>query len=636
MTTQPPGQDNSQPDSGARVSSAPRITLPAAVNNADVAITELGNDLRAITSTVEFRHELISNFLQLAVTRSNMLVSAWVELPDEGQPALVETRFANPSLDNRSVRTSLMTVAARAIEDRKSCVVPMEKVRGGSLVSVPFFVDETTAGAFCAMVHDNRNNCSEAVLICQMITTHYDLWRARDEFTSMAFEVRSTATVLELVGKAQSSDTVRGACFTIANELKELFRCDYVGVGLRRPNKLGLRLMALSSAAEFDNESKTTQLFTSAFDEAVMRESYTVYPARSEGQRSATLSHQKLARHLHCEAAISIPVRDQNEEIIGALTIAGNRQLDRNPSTRNLIHALEHPLGGTVSVVRNAEGGWLKKIRRFISLGDNKMLVRAVVAMSLIALVTMFIPVTNRVPCLCTAEPHVRRVSVAPYDGLLENTFVEPGDLVTSGQLLARMDGREIRFELAEVEANKSQAVKDLDTHSASGRIPEAMMAELEYRQLQERSKLLEHRAGNFSIVSPIDGIVLTGSTDRRENYPVTLGESLFEIAPINPLRVELAVPADQIMHVRTGQQVKFRFEGFGTATVEGTIKRIRPSTTIRGDKNVFIAEAELDNSNGDVRPGMNGNAHIYGTRRLLGWTLFHRPWERIVTAVGF
>ncbi len=89
-------------------------------------------------------------------------------------------------------------------------------------------------------------------------------------------------------------------------------------------------------------------------------------------------------------------------------------------------------------------------------------------------------------------------------------------------------------------------------------------------------------------------------------------------------------------MQVAMGQTVKFRFDGFGTATISGTITRIRPSSTIRDDENIFVAEAILQNSAGDIRPGMKGNAKIYGSKHTLGWTLFHRPWEKIVTAIGF
>ena len=147
---------------------------------------------------------------------------------------------------------------------------------------------------------------------------------------------------------------------------------------------------------------------------------------------------------------------------------------------------------------------------------------------------------------------------------------------------------------------------------------------------------VLEFNQNNLEIKSQIEGVVLSGSIDKRQNYPVDIGQKLYEIAPITPLRVELAIPADEVMHIEAGQTVKFRFDGFGTETIEAVVEKIRPSSTIRDDENVFIAEAILNNEDGRVRPGMDGHAKVYGTKRTLGWAIFHRPWEKIVTAVGF
>ena len=92
----------------------------------------------------------------------------------------------------------------------------------------------------------------------------------------------------------------------------------------------------------------------------------------------------------------------------------------------------------------------------------------------------------------------------------------------------------------------------------------------------------------------------------------------------------------DQIMHVAEGQEIKLRFEGFGTATIDATVDRIRPSSAIRDSKNVYIVEAIVDNENGELRPGMKGTARIYGDKHAWGWNLFHLPWERFVAAIGF
>ena len=184
--------------------------------------------------------------------------------------------------------------------------------------------------------------------------------------------------------------------------------------------------------------------------------------------------------------------------------------------------------------------------------------------------------------------------------------------------------------------ADRARAAKQSDTHRANQQIPDSLMADLERRRLLAESQVLDHQQKNLELISPIDGIILSGSIDRRENYPVTIGQSLYEIAPIDQLRVEIAIPADEVMHISPGQDVKFRFDGFGTQSLCGTIQRVRPSTTIRNDENVFIAEALVENKDGQIRPGMNGNARVFGARRTIGWSLFHRPWERFVTAIGF
>ena len=394
--------------------------------------------------------------------------------------------------------------------------------------------------------------------------------------------------------------------------------------------------MAISAMAEFDAQSRSTTLIQAAFDESILRSNYTSFPAQAEKQASPAMAHKKLAQNMRCESAISIPLRNQANQNIGAITILGNRHLDRNPATSNLIRALDYPLGSCLDVVRVAEGGWLRKMQRLFISNEKTNLKSAAIALAVVSLIAMLFPVPYRINSNCTAEPVVRTFSVAPHDGLLENTFVEPGDVVRKGQLLARMDGREIGFQIAKVVAEANQAATEHDSFRVREQIADSIEADLRRVGFEAELSILQNKQANLEIRSMTDGVILSGSIDRRENYPVTVGQTLYEIAPISPLRVELAIPADEIMHVAPDQRVKFRFDGFGTETITGVVARIRPSSTIRDDENVFIAEAILENEDSQVRPGMKGSARVYGKRRTLGWALFHRPWEKFVTAIGF
>ncbi len=539
-------------------------------------------------------------------------------------------------MDNPSIKQQLLASALEASQQDSLQVFQTEKVRGSLIACVPFFKDEQTTAIFCGIFHDDKAKCREALLVCQCIANHFELWRSRDQLTSMATEVRNTARVLELVGKTEGSPSIKDACVRIANELQALFRCDYVAVGLKKSSFAACRLVAVSAMSEFDHRSRTTTLMQNAFDEAILRGVYTSFPAPPEKQTSPALAQRKLAQSLNCEASISIPIRNENDDLLGAITVLGNRLLDRNESTRNLIKALEHPIGNCLGVVRYAEGGWLTRLQRMIFSSEKINTKWAVMALVLMSVGAMFVPVSYRVNSNCTAEPVIRSFCVAPDEGLLESTLVEPGEVVKKGQVLARMDGRDIGFQIANVLAEKNRAAKEHDAYLANGEISESLRADLERMALDAELNLLKHKQQNLQIESGTDGVVLSGSLDKRENYPVTLGQTLYEIGPLSPLRVELAIPAEEVMHVTTGQMVKFRFDGFGTATITGTVDKLRPSSTIRDDENVFIAEVILPNEDGQVRPGMKGFARVYGREHSLGWTLFHRPWEKIMTAIGF
>ena len=599
-------------------------------------IIQLSLDLTAIATTTENRKDLISRLLDATMQRTRMLSATWITCTNSGTGEITDTRFSNQSLNNQVMRKVMVDAAKTASDQQAHQIIRPSEIRGTAVICIPMYQDDETTGVLCGLVHDNQTDCHETLLICELVATHFGLWRSRDQITKLSFEVRSAATVLELIGRTQCSETMKAAGVKIANEIQNLLRCDYVGVGFQKSEQAPVRLLAISSQAEFDNQSRTTMLMKSAFDEALMKGELTAYPSKKTKSTGTALAHKKLVGHMRCDAAISVPLRDQQNQLVGAITILGSHDLIGNAATQNLIHTLEHPVGTSLRAAKLIEGGVAKKIGRLFVSPEKTSTKWAVIAMLLIACISLFVPVSYRVNCKCTAEPVKRNYSVAPYEGLLENTFVQPGDVVKKGQLLAKMDGLEIRYKINGLVAERERAIRERASLRAADKVNDAIQAELKQRQLETELDVLRYRESNLEIRSTTDGIVLSGSFDQRQNFPVTIGQELYEIAPINPLRVELSIPADEIMQLEEGQGVSFRFEGFGTESHLGKLARIRPSSTIRDQANVFIAEVTLENSDGSVRPGMKGYGKIYGKRHTLGWTLFHLPWEKFVNAFGF
>ena len=69
---------------------------------------------------------------------------------------------------------------------------------------------------------------------------------------------------------------------------------------------------------------------------------------------------------------------------------------------------------------------------------------------------------------------------------------------------------------------------------------------------------------------------------------------------------------------------------------IEATIKKIHPRAELRQHDNVFVAEAEVDNSERHLRPGMRGYAKVSTGSRALGWTLFHKPVAHLTGWLGW
>lgn len=609
---------------------------PVGKNRNVVHLAELVEDLRAIATTATRDDLVMKQMMDAVAVRTRLLGVASIEFTDAMASTMIESRFKTPAMDTPAIRQSLMDSAALAVEQDTQQLFETDKMRGSLIVCEPFFKNDQTTIVFCGLFHDERSKCIEALMISHCVAQHFDLWRSRNQLTTLTAEIRNTASVLELIGIAECCSTKKEACIKIANELQTIFRCDYVAVGLKRNRIASCQLMAVSAMSEHDRTSRATALMQNAFDESILHGGRTSFPDSSGEPENPGFAQAKLAQYLRCEAAISIPIRNQKHDIVGAITVLGNRELSRSPSTLNLIAALEHPLGSCLELVKHAEGGALRRVQRLLFSPGKVSTKWTVLILALLMLLALFLPVPYRVHSKCVAEPVIRSFSVAPHDGLLESTLAEPGDIVNKGQVLAKMDGREIGLTIANLVAQKNRAAKEHDAFLAEGKIPEAIQADLERIGLEAELNVLENKTQNLQIRATTPGIVLTGSLDKRENYPVTIGQTLYEIAPISPLRVELAIPAEEIMHVETGQSVHFRFDGFGTAAQVGVLEKIRPSSTIRDNENVFIAEVILPNTQGDVRPGMKGVARIMSQRRTIGWALFHRPWEQIVTAIGF
>jgi len=169
----------------------------------------------------------------------------------------------------------------------------------------------------------------------------------------------------------------------------------------------------------------------------------------------------------------------------------------------------------------------------------------------------------------------------------------------------------------------------------AAHEVAATKMADLESERLRLQRDLLVYRRDNLQIRSPIDGVIISGDWKESEGMPMTLGEVLFEIAPVGRMIVDVEVDESDIAHVRAGMTVDFHVDAFPNRQLTGSVARIHPRAQQRNQNNVFVTELQVDDRDGVLRPGMRGHATITSDKHPLGWNLFHKAFDALRRLVG-
>ena len=250
--------------------------------------------------------------------------------------------------------------------------------------------------------------------------------------------------------------------------------------------------------------------------------------------------------------------------------------------------------------------------------------------------VLAILPWPYSVRCNVTCEPFLRRYVAAPFDAKLLESKILPGDNVEKGQLLAILDGSELRSQIASLEAQLGQATQRRAAALSTGDASNAELERLEVQKLTGEIDVLHSRIARLEIRSPISGIVVSGNLERIQGAPLSVGEDLFEIAPLHNLVMEIAIPESDISRVQVGMETRISLDAGQGGSHVAKIARIHPRSEMRDGQSVFVGEAEIENAQDDIRPGMLGQARVAVGKKPAGWILLHRPYEALRRWIGW
>jgi RND family efflux transporter MFP subunit len=183
-------------------------------------------------------------------------------------------------------------------------------------------------------------------------------------------------------------------------------------------------------------------------------------------------------------------------------------------------------------------------------------------------------PLPAEVQAFVQASIHARA------SGYLKNWFVDIGQSVTNGQLLAEIDTPELDSQLAQAKAELDQANANLalakttadrwtellKTASVSEQETVEKTADYTLKQADVEAaranvQRLEDLKNFDRVTAPFDGTVTLRNTDIGALISADSGPELFRVAQTDPLRVYVRVPQQFIHAIVPGQKAELTFQ---------------------------------------------------------------------------
>jgi RND family efflux transporter MFP subunit len=185
------------------------------------------------------------------------------------------------------------------------------------------------------------------------------------------------------------------------------------------------------------------------------------------------------------------------------------------------------------------------------------------------------------------------------------------GKAVAKGDVLVRLDGREVEAGLRELKAREDFLKREMSRVSelitrGSATTQAYERAGMDLQTVQGLIAVQTEKIADYTIVAPMDGVVLR--RDGEIGEIAEAGQILFRIGVPKPLQVVAEVNEEDIPRVALGQTVLFRTDAFPDRALEGKVNEITPMGDVAA-KTFRVKIALPDDT--PLKPGMSVEANI-------------------------
>ena len=258
-------------------------------------------------------------------------------------------------------------------------------------------------------------------------------------------------------------------------------------------------------------------------------------------------------------------------------------------------------------------------------------------------------------------EPITKVEIKSKASGIVKKLYLDAGEKVKTGQLLAELDKEEIQARVSQAEAALQAAKANVERAKVDAMGPDVPLLLRAYERAQQMAKegvvsqaalddaqrnyelavnkqnmakasltqaqaqvqqsratleQLQQEYRNSTITSPMDGVVLSRPVEVGDAVSsiLVLGSSatlVMTLGDTSEVYVKGKVDESDIAKVYLGQPARIKVESFKDQTFNGKVTKISPLGVEKDNVTTFEVRVSVTNDKGDLKAAMTANAEI-------------------------